>query len=116
MDLQDAGALVSGGASGLGAATVRRLHAAGAFVVAADLNVDKGKALAGRARPGGFRFVEANVTDSEAVEAAGAIAAEAPARPAGSRSAAPGSAGPSGSPARTVRTRSTCFETWSRST
>ncbi len=77
MDLNDAGALVSGGASGLGEATVRRLHAAGAHVVIADLNADKGEALAAEL---GERasFVEANVTDPEAVEAAVAAAASAP--------------------------------------
>ena len=38
--------LVTGGAGGLGAASVRRLHGAGAAVVIADLNDEKGKALA----------------------------------------------------------------------
>ena len=48
-----AGALVAGGASGLGEATARRLHADGAHVVIADLNEERGEALAaelGRAR------------------------------------------------------------------
>ena len=44
--LHGAGALISGGASGLGEATTRRLHAAGAAIVIADLNAEKGKALA----------------------------------------------------------------------
>ena len=39
--------LVAGGASGLGAATARALHGAGAAVVVADLNAEKGEALAG---------------------------------------------------------------------
>ena len=46
MQIDSAGALVSGGASGLGEATVRRLHGAGARVVIADLNREKGEALA----------------------------------------------------------------------
>jgi 3-hydroxyacyl-CoA dehydrogenase/3-hydroxy-2-methylbutyryl-CoA dehydrogenase len=39
-------ALVAGGASGLGEATARALHAAGADVTIADLNAEKGEALA----------------------------------------------------------------------
>ncbi|OBG92442.1 3-hydroxy-2-methylbutyryl-CoA dehydrogenase [Mycobacterium sp. E136] len=41
-----ASAIVSGGAGGLGEATVRRLHTEGLGVVIADLAADKGKALA----------------------------------------------------------------------
>src|SRR5665809_166897 len=69
MKIEGAGALISGGASGLGEATARRLHAAGASVVISDLNADKGEALAadlgGRAS-----FVAANVLESEQVQAA----------------------------------------------
>jgi len=77
MDLSEAGAIVSGGASGLGEATVRKLHAGGAHVGIADLNVEKGEALAGEL---GERasFAEVNVTDADAVEAAVATATEAP--------------------------------------
>ncbi|MDQ3103080.1 MAG: SDR family NAD(P)-dependent oxidoreductase [Actinomycetota bacterium] len=77
MDLDSAGALISGGASGLGAATARRLHAAGARVVIADLNAEKGRELAAEL---GERatFTATNVTDAEAVEAAAAEAAKAP--------------------------------------
>lgn len=66
MDVSEAGAIVSGGASGLGEATVRRLHEAGAHVVIADLNADKGEALAAEL---GERaeFVSTNVTDEDAV-------------------------------------------------
>ncbi len=46
MELSGVSAIVTGGASGLGAATVRRLSAAGAFVVVADLQDDKGEATA----------------------------------------------------------------------
>ncbi|HEY6248622.1 MAG TPA: SDR family NAD(P)-dependent oxidoreductase, partial [Candidatus Angelobacter sp.] len=46
MKIAGKSALVSGGASGLGAATVRMLVAAGARVMIADLNEQAGKALA----------------------------------------------------------------------
>ena len=46
MDLQASTALVTGGASGLGAATVRHLHAKGANVVIFDRDATKGEALA----------------------------------------------------------------------
>ena len=44
MQIQGATALVAGGASGLGAATARRLAEAGANVTIADLNEEKGEA------------------------------------------------------------------------
>jgi NAD(P)-dependent dehydrogenase (short-subunit alcohol dehydrogenase family) len=68
------GALVAGGASGLGEAAARALVAAGANVVIADLNAEKGEALA---RELGATFVEADVTDETAVAAAVERAAEA---------------------------------------
>jgi NAD(P)-dependent dehydrogenase (short-subunit alcohol dehydrogenase family) len=43
---EGASRIVSGGAGGLGQATVRRLHAVGLRVVIADLGADKGEALA----------------------------------------------------------------------
>lgn len=46
MQLQNSTFIVSGGASGLGEATVRAFHAAGANLVIADVGVDKGEALA----------------------------------------------------------------------
>ena len=74
MRIEGAGALVAGGASGLGAATARRLHAGGARVTIADLNADTGSALADQL---GARFVECDVTNAEqvaaAVEAAGEL-------------------------------------------
>ncbi|MDT5111190.1 MAG: hypothetical protein QOE20_3080, partial [Mycobacterium sp.] len=45
MQIAGSSAIVVGGAGGLGEATVRRLHDAGAKVVVADLADDKGKAL-----------------------------------------------------------------------
>jgi 3-hydroxyacyl-CoA dehydrogenase / 3-hydroxy-2-methylbutyryl-CoA dehydrogenase len=76
MKIEGSGALIVGGASGLGAATARRLHEAGAEVVICDLNAKKGEALAAElgARA---RFAPANVTDPDAVAAAVARAAEA---------------------------------------
>jgi NAD(P)-dependent dehydrogenase (short-subunit alcohol dehydrogenase family) len=74
MEIQGAGALVAGGASGLGAATSRALAGAGAEVVIADLNAEKGEALAAEI---GAEFVAADITDAEAVAAAVARAASA---------------------------------------
>src|SRR5436190_1471446 len=76
MEIEGAGAIVAGGASGLGAATARRLHEAGARVVICDLNAERGEAFAGELGAPA-RFVAANVTDADAVEAAVATAAEA---------------------------------------
>ena len=45
MQIEGSSAIVVGGAGGLGEATVRRLHGAGAKVVVADLADDKGKEL-----------------------------------------------------------------------
>ena len=47
MQIAGAGAIVAGGASGLGAATARRLIDAGATVTIADRNEEAGKAFAG---------------------------------------------------------------------
>ncbi len=69
-------ALVTGGASGLGAATVRGLHAAGAAVVAVDLPDADGEALVAELGPDRARFVPADVTDPDAVAAAVAQAGE----------------------------------------
>ncbi|MGZ5374844.1 MAG: SDR family NAD(P)-dependent oxidoreductase [Solirubrobacterales bacterium] len=76
MKVEGASALVAGGASGLGAATSRRLYEAGASVVIADLNTEKGEALVSEL---GERasFVEANVIEEEPVKAAVDAAAEA---------------------------------------
>jgi NAD(P)-dependent dehydrogenase (short-subunit alcohol dehydrogenase family) len=68
-------ALVAGGASGLGEATARALHGAGARVVIADLNANKGEALAAELGDRA-RFVEANVIEPEPVQAAVDAAAE----------------------------------------
>lgn len=67
MKTKGAGALVAGGASGLGAATSRALAEAGAEVTVADLNAERGEELASEI---GGAFVEADVTDAVGVGAA----------------------------------------------
>ncbi|REE96619.1 SDR family oxidoreductase [Thermomonospora umbrina] len=67
MDLNGVSAVVSGGASGLGEATARDLAAKGVKVVVADLNEDKGKALADEL---GGVFVKTDVSDETQVQAA----------------------------------------------
>src|SRR6476620_3886517 len=69
MKIEGASALVAGGASGLGAATVRALHERGASVVIADMNSEKGEALAGELGENAA-FIEANVMEPEPVQAA----------------------------------------------
>jgi NAD(P)-dependent dehydrogenase (short-subunit alcohol dehydrogenase family) len=77
MRIDGSGTLVVGGASGLGEATVRALHAGGAHVVVADVDAERGEALAGSL---GERasFVAADVTRAEEVEAAIGAAAQVP--------------------------------------
>ncbi len=66
-------ALVTGGAKGIGAATVERLAAEGAFVVVADF--DEAAAIDTASRVGG-RAVRCDVTSRADVETAVAVAAE----------------------------------------
>ncbi len=60
-------AVVTGGASGLGAATVRRLAAQGVKVAIFDMNEEKGEAIA---KEVGGVFCKCNVTSEEEVDAA----------------------------------------------
>jgi NAD(P)-dependent dehydrogenase (short-subunit alcohol dehydrogenase family) len=75
MDINGASAIVTGGASGIGEATARRLADAGARVVILDLNEERGEKVASEIGGG---FVTADVTDEEHVragtEAAAALA------------------------------------------
>ncbi|WP_343615697.1 SDR family NAD(P)-dependent oxidoreductase [Novosphingobium sp.] len=64
MDIQGLAAIVTGGASGLGAATAEMLAARGAKVTIFDLNAELGVA---KARELGGHFASVNVTDEEAV-------------------------------------------------
>src|SRR5690349_21188556 len=74
MKLTGSVALVTGGASGLGAATARRLAAGGARVVIVDRDEAKGQALAAELGQthdkAGIAFAKADVTDAAQVEAA----------------------------------------------
>ncbi|MEV0904119.1 MULTISPECIES: SDR family NAD(P)-dependent oxidoreductase [Streptomyces] len=67
MQISGSSAVVVGGAGGLGEATVRRLHAAGAKVVVADLADEKGKALEQEL---GVRYVRTDATVEDDVQAA----------------------------------------------
>jgi NAD(P)-dependent dehydrogenase (short-subunit alcohol dehydrogenase family) len=72
MEIAGSSALVAGGASGLGEATVRALHERGAIVTIADVNAEKGDALASEL---GLEFVSCDVREEEQVQAAVAKAA-----------------------------------------
>jgi len=77
MQIGGSGALIGGGASGLGAATARRLHDGGAHVVIVDRDEEHGTELAGEL---GERasFVAGDVTDPDAVQAAVDVATGQP--------------------------------------
>lgn len=78
MQVSGQGALITGGASGLGLATARRLAAAGAHVTILDLASSKGAEIADEL---GGLFVPADVTSADEVQAAVAAAqAAAPLR------------------------------------
>ena len=64
MELNGTTAIVTGGASGLGEATVKTLAGAGAHVIVADLNEDLGKQVATEV---GGQFVRTNVADEDSV-------------------------------------------------
>src|SRR6516164_2095539 len=74
MEIGGSSAIVAGGASGLGEATVRRLHALGAVVTIADVNAERGTALASEL---GIEFVPSDVREEDQVQAAAEKAAEA---------------------------------------
>src|SRR3954470_10821454 len=69
MKSYDVAAVVSGGASGLGEATVRELTSRGAAVTILDLQEERGKALADELG-GHTTFVRTDVTDPASVQAA----------------------------------------------
>ena len=76
MDISDKTALVTGGASGLGAATVRAIAAAGGKAVILDLNEQLGRALAAELGDRA-RYVRADVADPAEVEQAVKTATDA---------------------------------------
>ncbi|MEY3018584.1 MAG: hypothetical protein RL336_1719 [Pseudomonadota bacterium] len=69
MDIQGKSAIVTGGASGLGQATVERYIADGAYVAIFDLNRDAGEALAARLGER-CRYYHVDVSDENAVQLA----------------------------------------------
>ena len=71
MQIQNKTFMVSGGGSGLGAATAKILAGSGANVVIADIRQATGEATANEI---GAKFIECNVTDEESVKAAVAVA------------------------------------------
>ncbi|MBV1797913.1 SDR family NAD(P)-dependent oxidoreductase [Siccirubricoccus sp. G192] len=73
MDVRDVAALVTGGASGLGLATARRLIARGARVVLCDLPGSRGADVAAELGQG-TRFAPADVADEASMQAAVAMA------------------------------------------
>ncbi len=76
MELKEKTALVTGGASGLGEACVRRFVVQGARVVILDRDADKGQKLAGELGDA-VRFAQADVTSEADVQAAIRAAEEA---------------------------------------
>jgi NAD(P)-dependent dehydrogenase (short-subunit alcohol dehydrogenase family) len=75
MHLESSIFIVTGGSSGLGAATVRRFHAAGARVVVADVNVEQGQALAAELGAK-VTFQKTDVTSETQVQAAVQVATD----------------------------------------
>jgi NAD(P)-dependent dehydrogenase (short-subunit alcohol dehydrogenase family) len=75
VQIEGSGAIVFGGASGLGAATARRLAKEGASVVIADRAEDAAQAIAQEI---GGRAIATDVTDPASVEAAVALATDTP--------------------------------------
>ncbi len=69
MQINGAVAFVTGGASGLGEATARRLHAHGAAVAIIDKNAERGKQVEADLGER-VRYIETDVTSGESVQAA----------------------------------------------
>ena len=67
MEIEGSSAIVVGGASGLGEASVRTLQGRGARVTIADVNAEKGEALAAEL---GLEFVSCDVREESQVQAA----------------------------------------------
>jgi 2-hydroxycyclohexanecarboxyl-CoA dehydrogenase len=69
MNLKDKLAIVTGAASGIGAATAEKLAQAGATVVVADVQEEKGEAQAAALRAAGHKaqFMRVDMTDAQSV-------------------------------------------------
>jgi len=68
MRLKGKGIIVTGGASGIGEASVRKIIAEGGKVVIADLDADRGNALVSELGDDRVRYIHCNVVDSHDVE------------------------------------------------
>ena len=73
MNLEGSSSIVTGGASGIGEASARQLAAAGSRVVIADLNEEKGQAVASEL---GGLFVKCDVSSIDDAQASVAAASE----------------------------------------
>ena len=73
MNLEGSSSIITGGASGIGEASARQLAAAGSRVVIADLNEEKGQAVASEL---GGLFVKCDVSSTDDADAAVAAASE----------------------------------------
>lgn len=69
MRLEDKGFIVTGGASGIGEATVRRIVHEGGRVIIADLDEDKGQSLVDELGKDAVRYLNVDVSDTGQVEA-----------------------------------------------
>ena len=69
MRFKDKSVVITGGASGIGAAAARRFHAEGAKVVIADLNDTMGEALVAELGAGRALYQHTDVADWPAIEA-----------------------------------------------
>jgi len=75
MEIKGKTALITGGVSGLGEATSRRLHLLGANVVMVDLNEERGRSLSQELGERAF-FVKGDVTNSQDVRGAVEVAVQ----------------------------------------
>ncbi|WP_424237035.1 3-hydroxyacyl-CoA dehydrogenase [Bhargavaea ginsengi] len=77
MDMNNVKAIITGGASGLGGATAKRIVEAGGKVAIFDLNEEKGSGYAAELGEGNAFFYQTDVADGTALEANVAAAKEA---------------------------------------
>ncbi|WPH00587.1 Hypothetical protein R9X50_00341700 [Acrodontium crateriforme] len=70
MHIKDRSFVISGGASGLGEATVRDLHAHGGYIAILDLNVDNGERIVRELGADRTSFFEVDISDPESTASA----------------------------------------------